>query len=432
MERRPLRPKGLPVPPLPISPAIQAGRWVFVSGQIATDYKTGIAADAMVNPRLPRHASPVKAQARNIFRSIGAIMEEAGSSVDNLVRIDQFTPDKTYIDGYLETRNEFITKDRPASTALQMEALMVRDAVIEVDCIGIVPAAGFAKTALYTDKVAKPLAGYSVGIKCGSFVFGAGASPTDFKGDASYYGVAGTGLAPEARVDPNFWYGSPVKKQTAYDLHKLDAYLEAGGTSLKRCVKAQIYLSYMDDYHAFQEAWREHFGRNPPATTVVPVKGMGIHESRVEINVVAVLPDGDAEMEVIKTKKAHAPLGHEPQAIRAGDLVFLSGLVACDHDGPLPETIPQAAFPYFGSSAKAQMRFILGQAKAICEAAGTSLANVVRAQIFYTDFRDLAASMEVWADAFPKDPPACTLVQVHDKLHVPGCSIIVDLVACVP
>jgi enamine deaminase RidA (YjgF/YER057c/UK114 family) len=432
MERRVLRPRGLSVPPLPISPAIQAGNWVFVSGQIASDYKTGISADAKVNPLLPRHASPVKLQTRNVFHSIDAIMQEAGSSLDNLVRIDQFTPDKKYIDGYLETRNEFIMKDRPASTALQMEALTVRDAVIEVDCIGIVPAKGFSKTALYTDKVAKPLAGYSVGIKAGSFVFGAGASPTDFKGDASYYGVAGTGLAPEARIDPNFWYGSPVKKQTAYDLHKLDAYLEAGGTSLKRCVKAQVYLSDMDDYYSFQEAWREQFGRNPPATTVVPVKGMGIHESRVEINVVAIVPDGDVEMETIRTKKAHAPLGHEPQAIRAGHLVFLSGLAAADRDGPVPETLPLPAFPYFGSPAKAQMRAILGQAKAICEAAGTGLANVVRAQIFYTDLRDLASSMEVWADAFPKDPPACTIVQVHDKLHVPGCSILVDLIAYVP
>ena len=430
MERRPLQPKGFAVPPLPISPAIQAGNWVFVSGQIATDYRTGIAADAAVNSLMPRHASPVKQQTRHIFRSIGAVMQEARSSLDNLVRIDQFTPDKKYIDGYLETRNEFITADRPASTALQMDALMVRDAVIEVDCIGIVPGGGFDKIALYTDKVAKPLAGYSVGIKAGPFVFGAGASPTDFKGAAAYYGVAGTGLAPEARIDPNFWYGSPIKKQTAYDLHKLDAYLEAGGTSLARCVKAQVYLSEMDDYFAFQEAWREHFGSNPPATTVVPVKGMGIHESRVEINVIAALPGVD--METIRTEKAHAPIGHEPQAIRAGELVFLSGLIACGRDGPLREPFPTPSFPYFGSPAKAQMRAILGQAEAICASAGTSLANIVRAQIFYTDLRDLAPSMEVWADAFPKDPPACTMVQVHDKLHVPGCSIIVDMIACMP
>jgi enamine deaminase RidA (YjgF/YER057c/UK114 family) len=432
MERRVLQPKGVAVPPLPISPAIQAGNWVFVSGQLASDYQNGVAPDAMVNPHLPFHGSPVKAQARHIFHNIGAIMKEAGSSTDNLVRIDQFTPDKKHIDGYLETRNEFITKDRPASTALQMESLMVRDAVIEVDCIGIRPAKGFIKEALYTDKVAKPLAGYSVGIKAGDFVFGAGASPTDFKGAASYYGTAGTGLAIEARTDPNFWYGSPIKKQTAYDLHKLDAYLEAGGTSLKHCVKAQVYLSYMDDYCAFQEAWRDHFGDNPPATTVVPVKGMGIHESRVEINVIAVIPGGAAEREVINTKKAPAPLGHEPQAIRAGELVFLSGLLACDSDGPLRQPFPSSAFPYFGSPAKAQMRAILERAEAICQAAGADLGNIVRAQIFYTDFRELAPSMEVWAEAFPNDPPACTLIHVHDKLPVPGCSIIVDLMACLP
>jgi enamine deaminase RidA (YjgF/YER057c/UK114 family) len=432
MERRVLRAKGAAVPPLPISPAIETDGWVFVSGQQASDYKTGLVADAIVNPELPRHGSRIKSQTRYIFRNISAIMEEAGSSLDNLVRIDQFTTDKKHIDGYLETRNEFITKDRPASTALQMEALTVRDAVIQIDCIGIVPTDGFTKTALYTDKVAKPLAGYSVGIKAGPYVFGAGASPTDFKGAGSYFGVAGTGLAPEARVDPNFWYGSAIKKQTAFDLHKLEAYLEAGGTSLKHCVKAQVYLSHMDDYFGFQEAWNEQFGGNPPATTVVPVKGMGIHESRVEINVIAIVPDRGVDVEVVKTNNAPVPLGHEPQAVRAGKLLFLSGLMACDACGPVREPFPSPAFPHFGSSGKAQMRTILERARAICESSGTSLGNIARAQIFYTDFHDLAPTMEVWADAFPNDPPACTLVQVHDELPVPGCSIIVDLIATVP
>ncbi len=423
--------RSLAKPPLPISPAIQAGQWVFISGQLATDYTTGIAANATINPDLRFHTSAVKSQARHIFENISTIMAEAGSSIDKLVRIDQFTPDKQHIDGYLETRNLFITKDRPASTALQMEGLMVADTVIEVDCIGIVPAGGFDKTALYTEKAAKPLAGYSIGIKAGSYVFGAGASPTDFKGSSSYFGVAGTGLAPSARVDPNFWYGSPIKAQTLYDLQKLEAYLEAGGTSLKHCVKAQVYLSYMEDYCAFQEVWRDYFGDNPPATTVVPVKGMGIHESRVEINVVAVTPDGDAEVEVINDADCAAPLGHEPHAVRAGNLLFLSGLVGADGNGTVPGLLSSRAFPYFGSPAKAQMRLILEKATAICQAAGTSLQSVARAQIFYTDFRDLAPSMEVWAEAFPSDPPACTLIEVHDRLSMPNCTMLVDFTAVI-
>ncbi len=430
MDRRVLG-RSLAKPPLPISPAIQAGPWVFISGQLATDYRTGVAADAKPNPDLPFHSSPVKAQARHIFRNISAIMEEAGSSIDNLVRIDQFTPEKKHIDGYLATRNEFITKDRPASTALQMEALTVADAVIEVDCIGVVPSGDLQKVALYTDKAAKPLAGYSIGIKTGPYVFGAGASPTDFKGASAYPGVAGTGLAPKARVDPNFWYGSPIKAQTAYDLEKLEAYLEAGGTSMKHCVKAQVYLSYMEDYYAFQELWRDYFGGNPPATTVVPVKGMGIHESRVEINVVAVTPDGGAGVEVINGAGGLTPLGHEPQAVRAGELLFLSGVVGVDDEGRLPGALSSSGFPYFGAPAKDQMRLILEKTKTICEAAGTGLTSIARAQIFYTDFRDLAPSMEVWAEAFPHDPPACTLIQVHDSLPAPNCTMLVDFIAVV-
>ena len=430
MDRRVLG-RSLAQPSLPFSPAIQAGPWVFISGQLATDYRTGLASDALINPDLRFHSSAVKAQARHIFRNVATIMEEAGSSIDNLVRIDQFTPDKKYIDGYLETRNEFITKDRPASTALQMEGLMVADAVIELDCIGMVPSNGFEKTALYTDKAAKRLAGYWVGFISGDYLFGAGASPTDFKGSSAYLGIAGTGLAPEARVDPNFWYGSPIKAQTLYDLHKLEAYLEAGGTSLKHCVKAQIYLSYMDDYCAFQEVWRDYFGDNPPATTVVPVKGMGIHESRVEINVIAVTPDGNATPQVINGAANATPLGHEPQAVRAGNFLFFSGLVGVETDGRIPNMLSAQAFPYFGSSAKAQMRLIIEKARAICAVAETDLSSIARAQIFYTDFRDLAPSMEVWAEAFHNDPPALTLIEVHDRLPAPNCTVLVDLIGVV-
>ncbi len=39
--------------------------------------------------------------------------------------------------------------------------------------------------------------------------------------------------------------------------------------------------------------------------------------------------------------------------------------------------------------------------------------------------------MEVWAEAFPQDPPTCTLIQVHDKLPAPNCTILVDFTAVV-
>ena len=89
MNRRVLG-RALPKPPLPISPAIQAGEWVFISGQLATDYETGLASDAKLDPDRPFHSSPVKLQAKHIFENVSAIMEEAGSSIDNLIS-DQVT-----------------------------------------------------------------------------------------------------------------------------------------------------------------------------------------------------------------------------------------------------------------------------------------------------------------------------------------------------
>jgi enamine deaminase RidA (YjgF/YER057c/UK114 family) len=432
MAKQVIEPEGLPRPPLHYSSAIRVDDWVFVSGQLASDFKSALAPAATVANVMPFHGSPIKRQSRYLFANMELLLRSAGSSLNEIVRIDQFTSARESVHPYLEVRNEILTTARPASTAVQVESLMVSDAIIEADAIAIVPRDGFRKAPLSTDKVQQPPAGYSLAISAGGFIFASGATPTDYRSGSAWVCGPGTGLAEEARIDPNFWFGSEIKTQTAYVVKKLAIYLEAGGAALRDIVKAQVYLARMDDHFAFQEAWQVAFNGQLPATTIVPVKGMSTAGGRVEINVVATARAQKLPRQTIEVSRAPKPLNGEPQAVRLGNLLFLSGLMACTESGPCPEITQDPGLRYVRSKARQQMEIILRNAQYICEAAGTTLDNIVRAQLFYSDLADIRPSFEVWKEAFPLTPPAATMVQVHDTLSVPACTILADFVAWIP
>ena len=105
----------------------------------------------------------------------------------------------------------------------------------------------------------------------------------------------------------------------------------------------------------------------------------------------------------INTNNAPAAIGPYSQAIDSGTgLIFVSGQLPID-----PAT---GAFPEGG--VKEQTRQSLTNAKAILEAAGLSLANVVKTTVFLADMGDFAAMNEVYAQFFSEPFPARSAVAV--------------------
>ena len=105
----------------------------------------------------------------------------------------------------------------------------------------------------------------------------------------------------------------------------------------------------------------------------------------------------------INTNNAPAAIGPYSQAIDSGTgLIFVSGQLPID-----PAT---GAFPEGG--VKEQTRQSLTNAKAILEAAGLSLANVVKTMVFLADMGDFAAMNEVYAEFFAEPFPARSAVAV--------------------
>ena len=106
---------------------------------------------------------------------------------------------------------------------------------------------------------------------------------------------------------------------------------------------------------------------------------------------------------VIRTEAAPAPFQGAPysQAIRSGDLVFVSGQLGLKPgETHLPEGIV------------AQTTQVLANLTAILTAAGTSPAHIVKTTVFLADLDDFAAMNELYADFAGDQPPARSTVQV--------------------
>jgi 2-iminobutanoate/2-iminopropanoate deaminase len=106
--------------------------------------------------------------------------------------------------------------------------------------------------------------------------------------------------------------------------------------------------------------------------------------------------------EIISTDRAPAAIGPYSQAVRAGGFVFTAGQIPLD-----PRT-----GEIVGATAPEQARLALENGRAILEAAGLGLENVVKATVFIRDMNEFAAINETYATFFPGDPPARSVVEV--------------------
>lgn len=97
----------------------------------------------------------------------------------------------------------------------------------------------------------------------------------------------------------------------------------------------------------------------------------------------------------IDTPKAPGAIGPYSQAIKAGNLIFVSGQLPIN---PADNTM--------GECIKCQTRQSIENAKAILEAAGASLAEVVKTTVFLADMSLFGAMNEVYAENFKAVYPA--------------------------
>ena len=403
------------------APGVRAGRWVFATGRATMpDF----------DESAPRHGpSRHKVEAQHVFASFARVLEAGGTDRKNVVRIDQYYTGGRVVDPYHEVRREFFGGQIPPSTSNLHQRFLLAGQDMEVQLIAAVPAKGFEPAQHRPANLpVHATSGYSPVLTCGDYVFVAGQTSEALKTEEGP-------LDPQARMPAgHLWKGTPIKLEAQFVIeHKLKPALETVGNTLAEVVKAQVYLRDLDDVPAFNEVWARHFGDSPPATSIITTSDPGFicEVGRIEINTISVRRGGATKKEPIDAG-VQMPYAGQVQAIRAGDLLFLGGLMAVDERGALaaPARV-DARRPYFGSAAALQMDYLLAQAERICRKAGTSLANVVRAQQFHTDLAGFDGAWQAWQKHLPGQHIPFSAIEVP-ALAVPGAVLMLDLWVHIP
>ncbi len=118
--------------------AAGVGDLVFTAGQLASDFKTGIPAEARRDPAFPYYGSDIKKQTRYILENYAKTFKAAGTSLDNVVKAQVFMVNLGDFDGLDEVWREFLPAPPPRTT-VGTTGLLVRDALVEIDFIATMP-----------------------------------------------------------------------------------------------------------------------------------------------------------------------------------------------------------------------------------------------------------------------------------------------------
>jgi 2-iminobutanoate/2-iminopropanoate deaminase len=125
MERRVVHTDKVPPAKVLLSQAIKAGEWVFASGQLGMDPRTGRLAEG-----------GIKAETRQVCENLKAVLEAAGSSLARVVKVTIYLADLGELMAMNEVFSGYFPKDPPARTTFQAAGL-VAGARVEIEAIAI-------------------------------------------------------------------------------------------------------------------------------------------------------------------------------------------------------------------------------------------------------------------------------------------------------
>lgn len=115
---------GLPLAPLPYSPATRAGNFVFVSGQASTDENGNIVGDTF------------EGEFRRTIQNLKKILQAAGSDLNKIVQVKAYLRESSSWDEYNILYKQYFTEPYPARTTLT--GCLPDSIRFEIDCIAVV------------------------------------------------------------------------------------------------------------------------------------------------------------------------------------------------------------------------------------------------------------------------------------------------------
>ncbi len=268
-------------------------------------------------------------------------------------------------------------------------------------------------------KAVEKLAGSSVvyaqAVKAGPFIFLTGHEAHDFE----------TGSREAVDGAPGFpLYGMPpLRREGDFILDRMQGLLKEFGSDLGHGVRLDQYYPTTDPVEPYHQSRRAKFGSYiPPSTSVIMERCLG-SASEICTSLIAVVPSEDYKIERVYPKDVAAPSwsGFVP-AITCNDFIFVAGQMPTDDDDSLHPSvrIPDHA-RWGGSDIRRQTEFlILHKLKPAMEAAGSSLSNIFKVQVYLQTADMFPDFVEVWNRHFAEIPCAVTVVPTKSYGTVGG------------
>jgi enamine deaminase RidA (YjgF/YER057c/UK114 family) len=405
--------------PVPYAYAVKAGSWVFLTGHEAFDWASGAVDPAVTGapgfPLYGQHTS--RREADFVLRRMRQILAELETDLAHSIRLDQYYPNPRAVAAYHLSRHENFRDYIPPSTSVVMERIFSAAATISTSLVAVAPGPGFDIRKIHPQDVASaPTSGFVPAVVCNEFVFVAGQMAHD----------PGTGLDPRAVVpDHAAWAGIPIRRQTDFLIErKLKPALEAAGSSLSQSVKAQIYLADIADAPDCLDVWNQHYAGIPCAVTVVPTKSFATVGGIIEINLIALITGATRKKELIEADipgmAAYGP------HIKVGEFLLPSGLIAIGSDGHIIGSRVSRSFAGLAHAGYRQAAAVFGYAEALCQAAGTAMDRLLRAQYFVADIAAFSGITMGWSERYGRRPHPFVCVQTPTPMPAPECALIAD------
>src|ERR1700704_3152654 len=225
---------------------MRAESWLFFTGHMASDFEHGLAAQVAGKPGRPLGLPPrYRREGDFIIERFGKLIAAGGGDLRHIVRVDQYYPNAQVVNAYQRARKAVLGDFVPPSTSVLMEELLVEGANMDVSMVAVLPGGGREPRPARPEGVPVPQhSGFIASLISGDYVFVAGQMPNNEEM---------TGLAKPAYRPPNaVWNGTDIRLQTEFLIaSRLEPALEAGGSSLRNAIKAQVYLTNIDDLPEF-------------------------------------------------------------------------------------------------------------------------------------------------------------------------------------
>lgn len=393
---------------------------------------------------------PGVAQAWRIFQELKTLMEEQGSHIDETLWLWYSWLSMRDLPAQTRVRKNFFKGAGPPGTAFEVAGFPMRGAVHHVGAFGVVPVDGkwpLRREVLTSREFDQLVVGnYLLATRAGDLAFFAGIIGVDMKRRIVLHSFEEMGVKSPIR------FASPVAErqqgpiavQTFSIYDQYQKILAEHGCTMGHIVRQVVYLKDVAHLPIVDEIARHFFGDSAPPTTALQVGQLAVPTYLIEIEAIALVPKSPAASPrpvFAPSAGGLQPWGRHALSSRAGDFLFLSGLMA---DVPGSNLMVGGYEDLQGEGRKlatgslvsdhregpivAQAWTVFEKAQKVLEAQGSSMDNVLLSRVFLKEMEGLPAVERVAQKFFPENPPAAMIFEVPD-LPLPAALIELEVTA---